>query len=236
MKRDLKKPPQGLFFTGTDTGVGKTYVACLVARRLFQAGVRVGVYKPAASGCRRQGNRLVAEDAQMLWEAAGCPAELSRVCPQLYEAPLAPHLAARAAGFEIDDLRLRTGLAEWHGQCDLVLVEGAGGLMSPLSDETYNATLAEEFGYPVIVVAPNRLGVINQTLQTLITAAAFGEGLDTAGVVLNNIDNEPDPSRATNRAELARCCVPPVLGEVAHGGDFIDKVDWLALAATASRR
>jgi dethiobiotin synthetase len=226
------KPQSGLFITGTDTGVGKTYVAALIARTLAAAGQRVGVYKPAASGCRREGAQLVSEDAVALWEAAGRPGELEAVCPQRFEAPLAPHLAARAEGREINADLLRTGLEYWTGRCGLVLVEGAGGLMSPLGDEEYVADLAYEFGYPLVVVAPNVLGVINQTLQTLVTATAFREGMETAGVVLNDLPgSEHDPSAASNRRELAARCVPPVLAHVRWGaGQFDETVDWLALA------
>lgn len=229
---DMASPPkEGLFITGTDTGVGKTYVASLIARSLVAAGYRVGVYKPVASGCREIDGTLVSDDALQLWEAAGRPGPLGDVCPQLFPAPLAPHLAARAAGTTVDAQLLRDGLTAWRGQCDLVLVEGAGGLMSPLSDDDYTATLAEEFGYPLIVVAPNQLGVINQTLQTLIAATAFGDGIEVAGVVMNNISANPDQSTATNREELEARCVPPVLTEVGFGEVFFAQdVDWFALA------
>lgn len=225
------KPPHGLFITGVDTGVGKTYVAALIAKALVARGVRVGVYKPAASGCEEREGKLVSDDAVALWEAAGRPNDLQQVCPQVFRAPLAPHLAARAEGKEIDAALLRSGLAAWQGQCEIVLVEGAGGLMSPLSDEDYVADLAYEFGYPLVVVAPNVLGVINQTLQTLITAAVFRDGLDVAGVVLNHVrPEEHDPSRASNYDELKKRCVPPLLGQVEWNGDFSKNVDWLALA------
>ena len=97
---------RGLFITGTDTGVGKTYVAALIARWLPPAGRRVGVYKPAASGCSRQadGDELVSDDALALWNAAGRPGDLDRVCPQRFAAPLAPHLAAAGEGKQIDSL------------------------------------------------------------------------------------------------------------------------------------
>ena len=85
----------GLFVTGTDTGVGKTYVAALIARSLAAGGHRVGIYKPAASGCRYEDRGLIADDAVALWNAAGRPADLEHVCPQRFAAPLAPHLAAR---------------------------------------------------------------------------------------------------------------------------------------------
>ena len=163
----------GLFITGTDTGVGKTYVAALIARQLKAEGRAVGVYKPAASGCRRQGGTLVSDDALALWEAAGRPDDLEHVCPQLFEAPLAPHLAARAEGRELDAARLRRGLDHWRRRSEIILVEGAGGLMSPLGDDEYVADLAAEFGFPLVVVSPNVLGTINQTLQTLITASVF---------------------------------------------------------------
>jgi dethiobiotin synthetase len=222
----------GLFITGTDTGVGKTYVAAMIARALHRRGLRVGVYKPAASGCRRQGRRLISDDAVTLWEAAGRPGSLARVCPQRFAAPLAPHLAARDEGRELDPRRLRAGLDYWRRQSDVVIVEGAGGLMSPLGDHEYVADLAADFGFPLVIVSRNALGTIHQTLQTLIVAAVFREGLEVAGIVLNH-PNPPsdDLSVGTNRRELAARSVPPVLAEVAFGAQrFEPEVDWPALA------
>ena len=222
----------GLFITGTDTAVGKTYVAALVARELVAAGHRVGVYKPVASGCRRDDERIVSDDALALWEAAGRPGELDRVCPQCFLAPLAPHLAARAEGRQVDGDLLRSGLAYWQARSEIILVEGVGGLMSPVSDEDYVADLAEEFGFPLIVVSRNALGTINQTLQTLITAATFRDGLPIAGVVLNNpTPPGDDASLSTNHQELSARCVPPILAEVPWQADRFDTpVDWLNLA------
>ena len=241
----------GLFITGTGTGVGKTYVAALIARALRAAGHRVGVYKPAASGCSRvQGSglrgqgcsggacparSLISEDAVRLWDAAGRPGTLHRVCPQCFEAPLAPHLAAIEEGRRLDAKLLRSGLDYWKKRSDVILVEGAGGLMSPLGDEEYVADLACDFGFPLVIVARNALGTINQTLQTLIAAATFREGLPVAGIVLNNPGPPADdPSTSTNRRELALRCVPPILAEVAWQSDRFDaEVDWFALAGGA---
>ncbi len=222
---------RGLFITGTGTDVGKTYIAALIARSLHAAGKRVGVYKPAASGCELLDGKLVSSDALALWEAAGRPATLGQVCPQLFAAPLAPHLAARAEGRRVDPALLRSGLDVWRESCDFVLVEGAGGLMSPISDDDFNADLAEEFGYPLVVVAANVLGTINATLQTLIVADTFREGLAIAGIVLNSprpVDN--DPSTESNADELKRRCVPPLLANVEHRGGIDSDVDWWALA------
>jgi len=228
----MRKPVPGLFITGTDTGVGKTYVTTLMARALIAQGHRVGVYKPAASGCRMVDGQLVSDDALALWEAAGRPATLERVCPQCFAAPLAPHLSAEAEGKSLDPQLLRSGFEFWRDECDLVLVEGAGGLMSPLGSEEYVADLAYDLGLPLVVVARNTLGVINQALQTLIVAETFRGGIPLAGIVLNQVAAAlDDPSLATNRQELAHRAVAPILADLAPGATHMDPpVDWWALA------
>ena len=222
----------GLFITGTDTEVGKTYVTAMIARALVAAGHRVGVYKPAASGCREEAGRLVAEDALALWEAAGRPGALDDVCPQVFAAPMAPHLAARAEGRELDADLLRRGIDFWLDRSDIVLVEGAGGLMSPMTDDEYVADLAYDFGFPLVVVSANRLGTINQTLQTLITAASFRDGLEVAGIVLNHPAAPTDDiSRNSNRQEIASRAFAPVLAEVQwQQPTFAEPIDWISLA------
>lgn len=233
----LKKPPHGLFITGTDTEVGKTYVATLIARELVAAGHRVGVYKPVASDCVSDGRQLVSEDAVALWEAAGRPLTLDAVCPQRYQAPLAPHLAARNAGREVDSQLLRTGISAWADECDIVVVEGAGGLMSPASDDEYFADVAYDLGYPVVLVSPNSIGVINQSLSALITAACFRDGLPVAGVILNDSRMfDGDLSMETNREQIASRAMAPVLTRLRYEGkQFDDKVDWMAVAQRSQK-
>jgi dethiobiotin synthetase len=227
---------RGLFITGTGTGVGKTYVTALVAKAVCNAGVRVGVYKPVASGCDQRDGELVSPDASAIWEAAGRPGTLANVCPQMFAAPLAPHLAARAEGKRVDARLLRDGIEYWREMSDIVLVEGAGGLMSPICDDDYNADLAAEFGFPLLVIAANELGVINATLQTLITAATYCDGLDVAGIVLNSpTRRDHDMSIESNADEIARRCVPPLLAIVEHGGGFEKDIDWVSLCRTRRR-
>jgi len=234
---DMTEAVPGLFITGTDTGVGKTYVGALIARKLASTGLRVGVYKPVASGCLVRRGVLVSEDAVMLWEAAGRPGRLERVCPQRFLAPLAPHLAAQAEGKQIDQRLLRSGLEYWRKRSDVLLVEGAGGLLSPLGEDQYVADLACDFGFPLLVVAKNVLGAINQTLQTLVVAAAYDAGLPIAGIVLNNpTPPDDDLSRQSNFRELQARCRPPVLTEIAYRQEQLDcSVDWYALAKDADR-
>lgn len=228
----LNKPPIGLFVTGSDTEVGKTYVASLIVKQLTEAGLKVGVYKPVASDCVSDGRQLISEDAVALWEAAGRPLSLEAVCPQRFQAPLAPHLSARNAGRELDTQLLRKGLEVWTDECDIVVVEGAGGLMSPISDDEFIADLALEFGYPAIVVAPNVIGAINQTLQTLITAACFREGIPVAGVVLNDVRMfDGDISMDSNRNEIERRSQAPVLSRLRYGAEtFDDTIDWKSVS------
>jgi dethiobiotin synthetase len=235
----MKRKPPGLFITGSDTGVGKTYVATLIARALRKQGHAVGVYKPTASGCREKGKKLFSEDAALLWEAAGKPGDLARICPQMFRAPLAPNLAAANEGRHVDAGLLRTGIRYWQERSDIILIEGAGGLMSPLTDDEYNADLAHDLGYPLIVVVPNRIGAINQALLTLICAATFKEGLAVAGVVLNQPPAvaADDLSVESNRRELSRHSVPPILAEIRLGETFdaVSAIDWIDISQTVSR-
>jgi dethiobiotin synthetase len=229
-------PPRGLFITGTNTEVGKTYIGTMIARALVEAGRRVAVYKPVASGCHETDGRLVADDAVQLWEGSGRHGQLHEVCPQMFRAPLAPHRAAAAEGRQVDAALLRSGLETWTDRCEIVIVEGAGGLMSPVSDTDYAADLAAHFGYPLVVVAANQLGVINQTLQTLIAAEHHRPRLPVAGVVLNDVAavDESDISRGSNLEELIARCRPPVLEHVAFAADrFRQPIDWWSLARGA---
>jgi dethiobiotin synthetase len=228
-----RKRVRGLFITGTDTEIGKTYVAALIARSLVAAGHRVGVYKPAASGCSQREGTLVSDDAVALWQAAGRPGTLEEVCPQRFAAPLAPHLAAVAEGKRLDARLLRDGLRPWLATSDVMIVEGAGGLMSPLGEDEYVADLAYELGFPLVVVARDTLGTINHVLQTLIAAATFRDGLEVAGIVLNKPSPpSADLSTGQNAAEIRHRAVAPLLAELKFdASEFLPSVDWYSLAA-----
>jgi dethiobiotin synthetase len=215
-----------LFITGVGTEVGKTYVAALIAKQLREAGVRVGVYKPVASGCENGRS----DDAETLWEAAGRPLTPEAVCPLRFTAPVAPHLAARAEGKSFTPDELVAGVQVWRDACEVLLVEGAGGLMSPLTDgDFYNADLAAALGAPLVVVAANRLGVIHDTLATLLAAKQRCPQCRVLGVVLNEVTNQPDASAASNAEEIAQRSPAPLLAQVAWRGALDRAVDWQSL-------
>lgn len=207
------------FVTGTDTEIGKTYVAAALARRWRASGVRVGVYKPVASGCAADASgRLVSDDAVALWKGAGRPETLDRVCPQRFAAPLAPPAAAAVEGRTVDRQQMIEGGRWWMPRCDVLIVEGAGGLMSPLADECFNADVAAALGARLIIVAANRLGTVNHTLQTLLVAERYG--LPVAGVVLNQVTAKADASTHTNGEMIQRYGRVPWVAEVGYQGEL----------------
>lgn len=227
---------RGLFITGTDTGVGKTFVACGILRDLICSGVRAGAYKPVCSGAEADPERRLRwADVDALADALQGQYPAERICPQCFGPPLAPPLAARCEGRRVDRTLLTAGCDWWRDQVDLLIVEGAGGLLSPVADDLSNADLARQFGYPLLVVAADRLGTINHTLLTV--EAALARNFRVAGIVLNRLSDRPDASIESNRDELERLSPVPVLGVWPHGAIHLLRpgqsgvtMDWQALA------
>lgn len=206
--------PRGLFVTGTDTGVGKTVVAAAMALALRARGHRVGVMKPAESGCPRTDGRLLAPDAAFLLEAAGCSAAMETVNPYALAAPLAPALAAELEGVLIDIERIRACYRQLAAEHDVVLVEGAGGLLTPLSGQLTMRDLAVELALPAVVVVRNALGAINHAALTV--EAARHAALPVVGLVLNHPSPELDPAARTNADALRRWGGAPLIGELPY--------------------
>jgi dethiobiotin synthetase len=178
----------GLFITGTDTGVGKTYISSLLIRALRSRGVLVVPRKPVESGCRNSPDgTLLPSDGMALLEAAGLD-DLDEVTPFRFSAPLAPPQAATREG---QDIRLQQLINACSRHDDsLMIVEGAGGFLSPIASDGLNADLAIALELPVLLVAADRLGCINHCLLTI--EAIEHRGLAIAGVILNQISGEGD--------------------------------------------
>ena len=206
---------QSLFVSGTDTEIGKTWVAVRLLTALRTAGHRVGAWKPVCSGSIEQNGQHVWEDVQALMEAVTgeeqpADSELDqRLCPQRFHAALAANIAARLEGTNVSDAQLAEGLRAWHGHADYVVVEGAGGLLSPVSDTMLGADLAARLQLPIVLVAPNRLGVIHQTLATVESAA--GRNLSVRAVILNEATSGSSDVLKKNNASELRRLLPDIL-------------------------
>ena len=209
----------GIFITGTDTGVGKTVVACGLAALLRKSGYKVGVMKPAETGCEERDGKLFPQDAYLLKEASGCDVPLETICPYRLRDPLAPSMAAEREGVKIDISLLEKIYGEISSAHDITLVEGAGGLLAPILPSFTYADFAKLLKLPLLVVAPNRLGVINHLLLTLEHASSHG--LRVLGYVFNRLNSEPSVAADTNREALLSLTAVPCTGEI----PYIENVD-----------
>jgi dethiobiotin synthetase len=205
---------KGIFITGTDTGVGKTLVACGLAAVLKSSGYKIGVLKPAETGCEEKDGRLFPQDAYALKLASGCEEPLERVCPYRLKDPLAPGVAAERSGIKIDLDLIASHYNHLISKYDITIVEGAGGLLVPILPHYTYADLAKLLGLPLLVVAANRLGAINHLLLTL--EHAFCRGLKVLGYVFNRLDSRTSLAADTNREALLPLTAVPCLGEIPY--------------------
>ena len=204
---------RGLFVTATDTGVGKTEVACALVRGHRRLGLDVAAMKPAQSGH----GRGEPSDAARLAEAAGGGDPPELVCPYTFAAPLAPAVAARVEGRSVSLPRILEAAAALAGRHAALVVEGAGGLLTPLTEDATYADLAAALGLPVLVVARAGLGTVNHTALTV--EALRARGLRVHGVVLNRTTRAADPSEAHNAPEIERLTGARVLAALPFEAD-----------------
>ena len=203
----IRPDENGYFITGSDTDVGKTYIACEIIRQLRQRGFEVATRKPAESGCREAGSgELLTHDAAALQAANDNRETIERITPYRYRAALAPHRAARLENQRIE-LEALIEACSRDNPAQRLVVEGAGGFYSPLAENGLNADLATALQLPVIVVVDDRVGAVNQALMTLQAVAS--RRLSVAAIVLNQV--QPTTEAAMdNAADLQPYCILPV--------------------------
>ncbi len=202
--------PKGIFITGTDTGVGKSVVAAALAALLHARGVNVGVMKPVTSGCREESGRPVSDDAELLARGAGLAGVDADMAPYILHRPIAPSEAASLDGTQISFRLIGEAFGRLAARHDFVIVEGAGGLMVPLTGELLIADLVIYLQLPLLVVARPALGTVNHTLLTCYSARQLG--ITARGVVINNYPDHPDMAERTAPQLIASHAGVPLLG------------------------
>ncbi len=186
----------GVFVTGTGTGVGKTVVAAAIARSLAAGGKAVAVFKPAVTGLDDPGE----PDHALLRRAAGSNQSAEEIAPYRYGPPASPHLAAELAGERIERERLLAAARAAAANADTVVCEGVGGLLVPLAPDYLVRDLAVDLGLPVVIAASPGLGTINHTLLTI--EAARAAGLSIEAVVLTPWPEQPSAIEESNRKTI----------------------------------
>jgi dethiobiotin synthetase len=223
MSLNLSLPPlppvRGVFITGTDTNVGKTWVAAGLTAALRQRGVKAVYFKPIQSGCPEEEGCLIPTDARLARTLAGLVEPLEVLSPICLRLPLAPGVAAAQAGVEVDPGRIAAGLKALAVRYEFLVVEGAGGLYVPLIDTHFLVLdLIRWLGLPLAVVAKSGLGTINHTVLTV--KAAQAAGIQVAGVILNRYPEKPGLAAETNPGVIAALTGVPILGRLPEVEDL----------------
>ena len=200
--------PNGIFITGTDTGVGKTVVTAALACCLSLAGKKVGVVKPVQTGTEVQ----QVPDIEFVYGALGRSYEIDKVCFYLLPKPLSPHAASVLAGVEINTDIILNSIDELSASLDVVIVEGAGGIMVPVNKGYMMLDLVSELGLSSIVVARPGLGTINHSLLTLETLKV--RGVDISGFVISGFPATPDIAEMTNPKVIETESGYPLIGVI----------------------
>lgn len=198
--------PHGFFITGTDTGVGKTLVACALLHAFAQRGLRVTGMKPVAAGAQWEGGVWINDDVEQLLAAGNVNAPREAVNPYCFAPPIAPHIAASLENKLIDIKHLIDNYRRLSALADIVIVEGAGGFCVPLNEHETSADFARELAVPIILVVGMRLGCLNHALLTAEVIRA--RGLTLAGWVANHIDPAMVHADANVAALQARLAAP----------------------------
>lgn len=199
------------FITGTDTGVGKTYVTCLILETLRKLGQDAVGYKPVACGDRDDAIQLAAVSGGL---------ELDDVNPVYFSAPVAPYVAGMLSNHQADPALWIAGFDRLAARHSKVFVEGAGGWEVPIAPNYRISDLAADLSLPVILVAANKIGALNHIILTVNAIRA--KGLTCAGIILNQLEDEMDTAMITNKGVVEELAGVPLLDHLIFGQNFLD--------------
>ena len=213
---------KAIFITGTDTGVGKTVIsASLCAFLSLKIGLNVGVMKPFESGLPKKDRDELPSDARFLKEVSGTNDSLDEINPYVFESSLAPEAAANLENIIIDIERVSETFKRLREHHDILIVEGAGGVLVPISKGFFFCDLMKNWDTPVIIVSRLGLGTINHTLLTSNFLQLLG--ITVLGVILNDIDGGNDIAAKTNPEMLKQYLKVPLLGIFPHLEGYSEK-------------
>jgi len=223
---------KGIFITGTDTGVGKTFVAAGIIKAMREMGINVCPMKPFETGCKMRGGKLYPEDSLKLIEAAGINEPLDLINPYRFRKPLAPAVASEIEGVAISKRKIFAAYKQLLKKYDFTIVEGVGGIMVPVYKKYLCIDLINDLNVPVIIVSKAGLGTINHTLLTI--DAARRRGIDVQGVVINNASGDgKDLSKKSNPVIIEGLGGIPVLGIIPYLKDKASSLAQLPLKRIA---
>lgn len=208
---------QGIFITGTDTGVGKTLVAAALIEGFVRSGIPTIGMKPVAAGARLVDGRLMNEDVEQLITASNIEAPLMHINPYVFEPAIAPHIAAEQADIDISIDQIMAAFHALSKQAEMVIVEGAGGFLVPVNATEDMSDLAFALGLPVVLVVGMRLGCLNHALLT--AASIKAKGLQLAGWVANRMDPAME-NFEENLLSLKQRLGAPCLGVIPWANDM----------------
>jgi dethiobiotin synthetase len=193
--------PNGLFITGTDTGVGKSLVAAGLIRHARAKGIRAIGLKPIETGCSEIDGELYPEDGDLLREASDKAVDLADCCPFRFRLPASPYRAALAEGKSLNFDDVISAVNRGMALCNFAIVEGAGGLMVPINRSEMMIDLPASLGLPAVLVARTRLGTINHTL--LSVEALKRRSIPVAAVILSKSDETSGPEEESTPSDIA---------------------------------
>ena len=209
---------KGIFITGTDTGVGKTFVAGGIIKAIKEFGFSVCPMKPVETGCRMKRGKCVPGDTLKLIKASGVHEDTYVINPYRFKQPLAPSVAAELENIPLRKGKILTSYNYLSNKYDFTVVEGAGGIMVPVYKNYLFLDLIKDLNVPLLVVAKPGLGTINHTVLTI--QAAESRGIEIIGVIINySTKIRKGLAEKTNPEIIERLGRTPVLGVVAYSGD-----------------
>ena len=209
---------KGIFITGTDTGVGKTFVAVGLIKALRESGFNVCPMKPVETGCRMKRGQRVSGDTLKLVRAAGVHEASDVINPYRFKQPLAPSVAAELENVTLKKRKILKAFNYLFNKYDVTIVEGAGGIMAPVYKKYLFLDLIKDMNVPLLIVSRPGLGTINHTLLTI--KAAKSRGIDILGVIINYATKIskglPEKTNPETIEKLGRVAVLGIVAYSAH--------------------